>query len=109
MKRGKTYSYTYIYIYIYTRIFGPRFARPPISLVPGARYPKRSLEVSKITVVGKKIIPFQQSTCQQLPVDKGPAAGGEALKIYIYIYILYGSADWAQPINNKCGIAPHGA
>jgi hypothetical protein len=32
--------------------------------------------------------PFQQSTCQQLPVDKGPAAGGEALKyIYIYIYI----------------------
>ena len=24
--------------------------------------------------------PFQQSTCQQLPVEKGPAAGGEALK-----------------------------
>ena len=28
----------------------------------------------------RKSDPFQQSTSQQLPVDRGPAAGGEALK-----------------------------
>ena len=33
-----------------------------------------------MTVFGRKSHPFQQSTCQQLPVAKGPAAGGEALK-----------------------------
>ena len=33
-----------------------------------------------MTVLGTKSDPFQQSTCQQLPVAEGPAAGGEALK-----------------------------
>ncbi len=33
-----------------------------------------------MTVFGRKGDPFQQSTCLQLPVDRGPAAGGEALK-----------------------------
>ena len=34
------------------------------------RYPKKSLQVSKITVLSGKSDPFQQSTCQQLPVDR---------------------------------------
>ena len=46
----------------------------------GPKYPKKSLKVSKMTVLDIKSYPFQQSTCQQLPVDQGPAAGGEALK-----------------------------
>ena len=44
------------------------------------RYPKLTLKVSKIIISGKLNDPFQQSTCQQLPVDKGPAAGAKALK-----------------------------
>ena len=37
--------------------------------------------------------PFHWLSCHQLPVAKGPAAGGEALKyIYIYIYI-YGITE----------------
>ena len=46
-------------------------------------YPKWSLKVSKMLVLGIKGNPFQQSTSQQLTADKGPAAGGEALG-YIY-------------------------
>jgi hypothetical protein len=43
-----------------------------------------------MTVLDRNSDLFQQSTCLQLHVDKGPAAGGEALKyIYIYIYNLY--------------------
>jgi len=45
--------------------------------VPGT--PKGASRSPK-SVLGGKNDPFQQSTCQQLPVDKGPAAGGEALK-----------------------------
>ena len=43
-----------------------------------------NLKVSKITVLGIKTDPFQQSTCHQLPVDTRPAAEGEALK-YLYV------------------------
>ena len=40
-----------------------------------------------MTVLGRKSDPFQQSTCQQLPVHKGPAAGGEALKYIVAMEI----------------------
>ena len=40
-------------------------------------------------VFGKKSGNFQQSTSQQLPVDRGAGGRGEALRyIYIYIYII---------------------
>ena len=44
------------------------------------RYPEWSLKVFKITIVGIKSVPFQQSTCQQLPVDRGAGGRGEALR-----------------------------
>ena len=51
-------------------------------------YPKWSLKVTKMTVLGRKSDPFQQSTSHQLPVDRGAGGRGEALRyIYIYIYI----------------------
>ena len=40
-----------------------------------------------MTVLGIKSDPFQQSSSQQLPVDRGAGGRGEALG-YIYIYIL---------------------
>ena len=33
-----------------------------------------------MTVLSKKSDPFQQSTCQQLPVDRGAGGRGEALR-----------------------------
>jgi len=41
------------------------------------RVPKWSLKVYKIIVFGINSDPFQQSTCQQLPADKAPAAGAK--------------------------------
>ena len=56
------------------------------------RYPEWSLKVSKITILGIKSDPFQQSTCKscqsyqspvnQLPVDRGAGGRGEALRYY---------------------------
>ena len=44
------------------------------------RYPEWSLKVFKMTILGIKSDPFQQSTCQQLPVDRGAGGRGEALR-----------------------------
>ena len=41
-------------------------------------YPKWTLKVSKMTVFGTKSDPFQQSTCQQLPVDRGAGGRGRS-------------------------------
>jgi len=46
--------------------------------VPG--HPKWSLRVTKMTVVGRKSDPFQQSASQQWPVDRGAGGRGEALR-----------------------------
>jgi hypothetical protein len=48
---------------------------------------KWSPRVSKMTFSGIKTYPFQQSTCQQLPVDRGRRQGAKPLNICIYIYI----------------------
>jgi hypothetical protein len=59
---------------------GPRITK----IVP--QIPKMKPQSSKITVFDLKSYPFQQSTGQQLPSDRGAGGRGEAL-IYIYIYI----------------------
>jgi hypothetical protein len=41
------------------------------------KVPKWSLKVSKIKVSDQTNHPCHQSTCQQLPVDRGPAAGAK--------------------------------
>ena len=44
------------------------------------RHPEWSLKVFKMTILRIKSNPFQQSTCQQLPVDRGAGGRGEALR-----------------------------